>query len=118
MTTRTAGIDMEKYRLRGFVRRLIDMGEVETHDEPVPLTRLSTIIESTDKAVLFTKAGPERLEMVAKTAGSRRRLAAAFGTSEDRLYDEYFKRLGNPQPVVEVPRTMLQELTVTSAKRI
>ena len=53
--------------------------------------------------MLFRKAGPERLEVVAKTAGNRKRLAAAFDTTEDKLYDEYFKRLANPQPYVEVP---------------
>ncbi len=41
--------------------------------------------------------------MVAKTAGNRKRLAAAFETSEDKLYEEYFRRLANPQPLVEVP---------------
>ncbi len=35
MTQATSNIDMEKYRLRRFVARLIDMGEVEIHDEPV-----------------------------------------------------------------------------------
>ena len=103
MTTKTSGIDMEKYRLRGFVRRLIDLGEVEIHDEPVPLTGLAAIIEATDKAVLFTKAGPDRLELVAKTAGSRKRLAVAFGTNEDKLHDEYMRRLHSAQPLVEVP---------------
>src|SRR5262249_12711029 len=96
-------IDLDKYRLRRFVKRLIDLGEVETHDEPVPLTKLSEIIEATDKALLFRQAGPERLEMVAKTAGNRRRIAAAFDTTEDKLYDEYFRRLGNLQPLVEWP---------------
>src|SRR5262245_26184289 len=96
-------IDLDKYRLRRFVKRLIDLGEVEIHDDPVPLTKLSEIIEGTDKALLFKQAGPERVEMTAKTAGNRRRLAAAFDTSEDKLYDEYFKRLGNLQPLVEVP---------------
>src|ERR1700730_13993678 len=96
-------IDMEKYRLRRFVDRLIDMGEVEIHDKPVTLTDLSAAIERSDKAMLFKKAGPEQLEIVAKTAGNRRRLAAAFETSEEKLYDEYFRRLANPQPVVEVP---------------
>jgi UbiD family decarboxylase len=97
------GIDLDKYRLRRFVKRLIDMGEVEVHDEPAPLTKLSEIIEGTDKALLFRQAGPERLEMAAKTAGNRKRLAAAFDTSEEKLYDEYFRRLGNLQPLVEVP---------------
>ncbi len=53
--------------------------------------------------MLFKKAGPEQVELVAKTAGNRARIAAAFETSEDKLYDEYFKRLANPQPLVEVP---------------
>src|SRR5229473_2446581 len=95
-------VDLDKFRLRRFVERLIDMGEVEIHDEPVPLTGLSAIIERTEKALLFKRAGPEQLEIVAKTAGSRRRLAAAFETGEDKLHEEYFRRLANPQPVVEV----------------
>src|SRR3977135_2262256 len=104
MNTKAASkVDLEKYRLRRFVKRLIDLGEGEIHDEPVALTGLSAIIESNEKALRLPKAGPERLEIVAKTAGSRKRLAAAFDTSEERLYDEYFKRLGSLQPLVEVP---------------
>src|SRR5947209_76283 len=96
-------IYMEKCRLRRFVDRLSDMGEVEIHDKPVALTNLSAAIEGSDKAMLFKKAGPEQLEIAAKTGGNRRRLAAAFETSEEKIYDEYFRRLANPQPVVEVP---------------
>src|SRR5215471_6324146 len=96
-------VDLDKFRLRRFVERLVDMGEVEIHAEPVPLTGLGAIIEGTDKALLFKRAGPEQLEIVAKTAGSRKRLAAAFDTGEDKLHEEYFRRLANPQPVVEVP---------------
>ena len=106
MTTTNAvssKIDLEKYRLRTFVDRLIDMGEVEIHDEPVPLTGLGAIIERTEKAVLFKSAGPEQAEIVAKTAASRKRLIAAFETTEEKIYDEYFKRLANPKPVVEIP---------------
>ena len=103
MNRATTPLNFDKYRLRGFVDRLIELGEVEVHHEPVPLTELSHIIEHTNKAVLFKNAGPERVEMVAKTAGSRKRIAAAFETSDDNLYDEYFKRLTNPQPLVEVP---------------
>jgi hypothetical protein len=53
MDTKTqskSGIDMEKYRLRRFVERLIGMGEVEIHEEPVPLTGLSAIIEGAERA--------------------------------------------------------------------
>src|SRR3954469_19295075 len=100
--THASKTDLEKYRLRTFVDRLTDMGEVEIHDEPVPLTGLGAIIERTEKAVLFKKAGPEQAEMVAKTAASRKRLIAAFETTEEKIYDEYFKRLANPKPVVEI----------------
>src|ERR1700689_2095166 len=103
MTHAASNIDFDKYRLRRFVDRLIALGEVEIYDKPVPLTGLSPIIERTEKAVLFKKAGPEQVEIVAKTAGNRKRLAAAFETSEQKLYDVYFKRLANPQPLVEVP---------------
>jgi UbiD family decarboxylase len=96
-------VDLDKFRLRRFVERLIDLGEVEIHDEPVPLTGLSPIIEATDKAVLFRKAGPERVELVAGTASNYRRLAAAFDTREDRLHDAYMQRLDSRQPLVEVP---------------
>jgi 2,5-furandicarboxylate decarboxylase 1 len=98
-----ARIDLEKYRLRRFVERLTDMGEVAVHDEPVPLTGLGAIIEGTQQANLFRKAGPEKAEIVAKVSGNRARIAAAFGVGEDKLYDEYFRRLANPQPVVEIP---------------
>ena len=98
-----SNIDMEKYRLRRFVERLVDMDEVEIHDEPVPLTGLGSIIEKSEKAVLFKSVGPEKVEMVAKTAASRKRLIAAFETTEEKIYDEYFKRLANPKPVVEIP---------------
>src|ERR1700755_1807368 len=106
MTATNSGstkIDLEKYRLRRCVDRRIYMGDVEIHDEPVSLTALGSIIERTDKAVLFKKAGPEQTEIVAKTAGSRKRLLAAFETTEEKIYDEYFKRLANPQKTVEVP---------------
>ncbi|MFZ3361688.1 MAG: hypothetical protein WA177_23325, partial [Xanthobacteraceae bacterium] len=102
MTQTTGTPDFGKYRLRNFVERLIELGEVEVHDRPVALTELSAIIERTDRAVLFRRAGPEQVELVAKTAGNRRRIAAAFETTEAKLYDEYFRRLGNPQPLVEV----------------
>jgi 2,5-furandicarboxylate decarboxylase 1 len=98
-----SAVDMQKFRLRRFVERLIDMGEVDIHDEPVPLTTLSRVIEGAARAQLFRKAGPEQLEIVAKTAGSRRRLAAAFAAADDKLGEEYFRRLACPQPLVEVP---------------
>ena len=96
MSTTKSTSDLDKYRLRRFVDRLIDMGEVEIHDEPVPLTGLSTIIERTDKAVLFKKAGPEQTEIVAKTAGNRKRLAAAFGVARGQALRRVFQAPRQP----------------------
>ena len=96
-------IDLDKFRLRRFVERLIDMGEMEVRDEPVPLTRLSEIIESTRKGVLFRQAGPEKLEIAAKVAGGRARIAAAFDTTLDKLHDVYHRRLATTQETVQIP---------------
>src|SRR5712691_833875 len=101
--TSAAKIDLDKFRLRRFVERLVDMGEMEVHDEPVPLTRLSEIIEGTPKGVLFRQAGPERLEVAAKVAGGRARIAAAFDTTLEKLHDVYHRRLATPQNIVEIP---------------
>lgn len=97
-----AGIDFEKFRLRRFVQRLIELGECEVHEEPVSLVDLSAKIESTRAAKLFKNVGLEKFEVVAAVSGSRRRLAAAFGVDEREIAQEYLRRLENPQPFVEV----------------
>jgi UbiD family decarboxylase len=101
--TPAARIDLDKFRLRSFVERLVDMGEMEVREEPVPLTRVSEIVESTPKGVLFRRAGPEGLELAAKVAGGRARLAAAFDTTVEGLPEVYHRRLATPQDVVEIP---------------
>lgn len=94
--------DLNRFRLRTFVDQLIEMSEVEVHDEPVPLAELSRIIEASAQANLFRKAGPEQVEVVSGVAGSRRRLAAAFGVPLDGVWREYWRRLETPQPVIEL----------------
>ncbi len=93
----------DKFRLRRLVERLVDMGEVEIHDEPVALSEMSPIIEATQKAVLFRKAGPEQHEVAGAVSASRRRLAAAFGVGEDKMREEYLRRMANPQKPFVVP---------------
>jgi UbiD family decarboxylase len=96
--------DFEKFRLRRFVDTLISLGEVEIHDEPVPLTGMSAIIENSGpKAVLFKQAGPERLEVAAKVAASRSRLIAAMESTRETIYDDYLKRFSSPKKSFEVP---------------
>ena len=94
--------DPDKFRLRRFVEHLEDIGELEIHEEPVSLADLSSHIEATDKAILFRAAGPEGVELVANVSGSRARLAAALGVSEEGAVAEFQRRLDNPQPVFTV----------------
>src|SRR5215469_13303879 len=96
-------VDFEKFRLRPFVKKLIEIGEVEIHDEPVALAEMSAIIEQTSKAVLFKKAGAEQYEVIAAVSGSRKRVAAAFGVETNEIAHEMNRRLGKTQPIVEIP---------------
>jgi len=100
---KASDLDLERFRLRRLVGQLTQLGEVEVHDEPVALADLSSIIEASDKAVLFRKAGPEQLELVAGVMGSRRRLAIALGVEEKDSLREYEHRMANPQEHFEVP---------------
>ena len=84
--------DPDKFRLRRFVEHLEDIGELEIHEEPVSLADLSSHIEATDKAILFRAAGPEGVELVANVSGSRARLAAALGVSEEGAVAEFQQR--------------------------
>lgn len=95
--------DPEKFRLRSLVEKLIDMSEVEIHEEPIALSELSPMIESTTKAHLFRQAGPERHELVASVSATRRRLAAAFGVPEEKMREEFAQRMANPQKAFELP---------------
>jgi 2,5-furandicarboxylate decarboxylase 1 len=96
-------IDFDRFRLRRLVEQLTELGEVEVHDEPVALADLSSIIEASPKGVLFRKAGPEQVELVAGVMGSRRRVAVALGVEEKDTVREYERRMANPQQHFEVP---------------
>jgi len=99
-----AGVDVETFRLRRFVDRLIEAGEVDIHHQPVALADISAIIEASPKATLFKDAGPEHFEIVGAVGGSRRRHAIAFGLNDERdLAQEFGRRMANPQAVVEIP---------------
>jgi len=95
-------IDFEKFRLRPFVERLVEIGECEVCEEPITLADLSARIEATRPAKLFKKVDAEPAQVAAAVAGSRRRLAAAFGVDEREIAHEYLRRLDHPQPIVEV----------------
>src|SRR5579863_6423158 len=93
-TSRTWNPD--KFRLRRLVERLIEMDEIEVRNEPVALSEMSPIIENTQKGVFFKKAGPEQHEVVGAVSATRKRLAAAFGVPEEKMREEYVRRMANP----------------------
>jgi UbiD family decarboxylase len=97
-------VDLDEFRLRRFVERLIALGEVEVHDRPIALAGISALIEASPKAVLFKDAGPEHFEIVGGVGGSRRRYAAAFGMDDERrLAQELARRMQSPQAAFEIP---------------
>ena len=96
-------IDFNQFRLRRFVDELVDLGEVEVHEEPLRMLDLSGIIEGTDKATLFRRAGAQEYELVAAVSGSRSRVAAAFGVPASQVSQDYLRRLDTPQTLVEIP---------------
>ena len=95
-------MDLDKFRLRNFVGKLAELGELEVHEEPVALADLSHAIESSSKAQLYKNVGAEHFEVVAATAGSRKRLAAALGVEPAKAVSEFARRLDTPQPVVTI----------------
>jgi len=102
-TGRVGEIDTERFRLRRFVERLAEIGELETHDAPIDLIELAEILNGHPKAVLFRNAGPEGVEVVGNVLGSRARLAAAFGVEPADLAREMTRRMAAPKPAVEIP---------------
>ena len=101
---KSTDIDLDKYRLRNFARRLVEMGEMEVINEPVALTKVSEMVEGRkEKAILFKDVGPQHHEVAAKVMGNRRRLAAAFGVSVEQTFEELLRRTAQPGTIVEIP---------------
>ncbi len=77
--------DTERFRLRRFVERLVQMGECEVREQPTDLVDVAAVLDGNPRATLFRAAGPERAELVGNVMGSRRRLAIALDTDETGL---------------------------------
>lgn len=96
-------IDCERFRLRRFLESLAP-DELEQRDAPTDLADIAAALEGNPKAVWFTRAGPEGAQLAGNVAASRSRLAAAFGTTREKLLGEVLKRLADSGEVIEVPR--------------
>src|SRR5262245_9932685 len=94
--------DTERFRLRRFVERLVQLGECEVHDQPIDLVDVAAVLEGNPRATYFKAVGPERAELIGNVMGSRKRLAMALGTDEAGLLPELMKRLAKPHKPVTV----------------
>lgn len=101
-TAHTTTADTETFRLRRFVERLEEAGEVETHDESVKLSVVARHLDGNPKAVLFRNAGPEGAEMIGNVMGSRRRLAMALGIADKDFLAAIIAGWKNPIAPVEI----------------
>jgi len=100
----SAAPDVEKFRLRRFVERLLAAGEAEAVDAPIELGDVASRLDGNPKAVVFRAAGRERAELVGNVTGSRERIALSLGVERLKVVPEIARRLAAPQPIVEVPR--------------
>lgn len=96
--------EADKFRLRHFVERMIEAGEVEIIEDPLELADLTAHMDGNPKAVLFRSAGRERAEIIGNLCASRKRMAAAFDVDEAGLLHEVLRRLATPQDTEEVAR--------------
>ena len=67
--------DTERFRLRRFVERLVQLGECEVHDKPIDLIDVGAVLDGNPKATWFKSVGPEKAELIGNVMGSRKRLA-------------------------------------------
>lgn len=97
-------LDLDRFRLRRFVEELVAAGDARVINTPTRLVDIAGHLEGEPKAVLFTAAGPERVEVVGNVLASRTRLARALDISERDLLPEVLRRLRNPIAPVEIER--------------
>src|SRR5436190_12679486 len=102
-------MDLERFRLRAFLESL-DPSELEMIDTPVALADVAQRLEGSRKAVWFTKVGPEGASLAGNVAGSRSRLARAFGTAPEKLLSVALERLKTKPELVEVDKAPCQEV--------
>lgn len=92
--------DFESFRLRRFVERLAQQGELVYCDEALQLIDVAEYLEKTREAVCFRNVAGQ--ELVGNVMGSRRRLALALGIVEGELLQQLRTRLSHPIPAIEV----------------
>jgi UbiD family decarboxylase len=98
----TAAADTDRFRLRRFVERMVELGECDVHAAPTDLIDIAAVLEGNPRATMFESVGPEKAQLVGNVMGSRRRLALALDTDERRLLATLQARLANPIAPIKV----------------
>ena len=97
-----ANVDTKRFRCARFVEQLQGHGAVDIVNDPVALADLAQRIDGNARAVLFNKAGPQQVELIANVMGDRNRIALAFGIDGHGVAREIGRRIRNPQSIVEL----------------
>ena len=53
-------IDTERFRLRAFVDRLVQLGECEVHDQPIDLIDVGAVLDGNPNATCSRRSGRRR----------------------------------------------------------
>ena len=111
--------DLERFRLRTFVQAL-GVDALDTHREAMDLIDIAAHLEGNPKAVLIERPGGGAVPLCGNVMSSRARLARAFDTTPDKLVAEVLRRLGTPQPILDVPRDQapVQQVVVTHSEKM
>lgn len=110
-----AACDFDQFRLRRFIERLSNTGEIETRDEPVDLIDVARILDGNSRAVHFLSVGPDKQELVGNVVGARARIALALGVGVDEALAEIQRRLRCRPEIMEVSRNQapVQQIVLT-----
>ncbi len=92
----------DEFRLRTFVDRLAEFGELQVVEEPVELAHVGQRLEADPRATVFRDIAGKGEELVGNVMGSRARLAIALGTSPGGVLAELRTRLAAAGEVVVV----------------
>jgi 2,5-furandicarboxylate decarboxylase 1 len=98
----SGGADTETFRLRRFIERLEQIGELDICEESVQTAEIADRLDGNPQAVWFKDVAAERVDVVGNVMASRSRIAAAFGVETADVLDEVRSRLANPQSLLEL----------------
>jgi UbiD family decarboxylase len=98
-----SGIDLDRFRLRRFIEEL-PAEELEIRRGATDLADVAEALEGNARAVLFEVVGPDKQQLVGNVAGSRSRIARAFGVAPGELLREIQRRITNKPEIVEISR--------------